>query len=61
MRYKLYLDDCVNVINSNSLNDFIGNKRAIVVTDPPFNIGYHYNKYSDNMKQSEYLNFVGGY
>lgn len=60
MRYKLYLDDCVNVINSNSLNNFIGDKRAIVVTDPPFNIGYHYNKYSDNMKQSEYLNFVGG-
>ena len=22
---------------------------AIIVTDPPFNIGYHYNQYKDNM------------
>jgi hypothetical protein len=38
---------------------------VIVVTDPPFNIGYHYNTYSDNMKEDEYFNmlvkvFAGG-
>lgn len=27
---------------------------VIVVTDPPFNVGYHYNEYKDNISDSEY-------
>jgi len=26
---------------------------AIIVTDPPFNIGYHYNSYNDNLGADE--------
>ena len=28
--------------------------KIIIVTDPPFNIGYHYNTYKDNLNENEY-------
>ena len=31
---------------------------AVVVTDPPFNIGYHYNTYTDKMKEEEYYEML---
>lgn len=31
----------------------------MIVTDPPFNIGYHYNSYKDRMKESEYFEMLG--
>jgi len=31
---------------------------VVVVTDPPFNIGYHYNEYKDSMKDNEYYNML---
>lgn len=30
----------------------------IIVTDPPFNIGYHYNNYKDKIKESDYYNLL---
>jgi len=30
----------------------------IIVTDPPFNVGYHYNDYSDNMGSDEYYQML---
>lgn len=27
-----------------------------IVTDPPFNIGYHYNEYKDNLSEEDYYN-----
>lgn len=30
----------------------------VIVTDPPFNIGYHYKTYKDRMKRDEYLNML---
>ena len=35
-------------------------KNSIIVTDPPFNIGYHYNEYKDRMPEDEYMNMLGG-
>ena len=29
-------------------------KKFVIVTDPPFNVGYHYNTYKDNMEAEEY-------
>ena len=34
-----------------------GHKYAIV-TDPPFNIGYHYNEYTDKMDEDEYYQWL---
>lgn len=34
------------------------NGKFIVVTDPPFNVGYHYNSYEDNLGADEYYNML---
>lgn len=33
-------------------------QKYIVVTDPPFNVGYHYKSYSDNMPEDEYYKWL---
>jgi DNA modification methylase len=33
----------------------IDTSKAILVTDPPFNIGYHYASYADNMSPATYF------
>lgn len=52
---KLINEDCrkVNILN-------LTDKQVIVVTDPPFNIGYHYRSYKDKLKEQEYYALVGG-
>ena len=30
-----------------------------IVTDPPFNVGYHYNEYKDKMDEGEYFEWLG--
>ena len=37
-----------------------GNSDIIIVTDPPFNVGYHYGKYNDRIPQTEYIERVSG-
>jgi site-specific DNA-methyltransferase (adenine-specific) len=45
-------DDYRNQIGS------IDAESTIVVTDPPFNIGYHYDKYNDRMGEEEYYSML---
>lgn len=33
-------------------------EKIIIVTDPPFNIGYHYNEYKDSMNDSDYYSML---
>lgn len=33
-------------------------EKILIVTDPPFNIGYHYNDYKDNMGSDEYYQML---
>jgi len=33
--------------------------KLVIVTDPPFNVGYHYNDYKDNMAQDAYYSMLG--
>lgn len=35
-----------------------GEEKICIVTDPPFNIGYHYKTYKDRMKDSEYYEML---
>ena len=51
---KLYLNDCREIIPK-ILNDI---PNPIIVSDPPFNIGYKYNTYKDRMKEEEYYDFL---
>lgn len=34
-------------------------KKFVIVTDPPFNIGYHYNSYKDSMATDKYYEMLG--
>lgn len=51
---KFYLGDNKNVLN---LLD-IDISKSIFVTDPPFNIGYHYSTYKDKMNNQDYLQWL---
>lgn len=59
----LYNVDCIEYLKSDQfMNDIDvldgGGLKACIVTDPPFNIGYHYNTYKDKMAEDEYLKFM---
>lgn len=49
---KIYNDDCANIA------DEIEKLDVCIVTDPPFNIGYHYDKYKDVLNEKEYYCFL---
>lgn len=55
-KVELYNNDCREVIE-NLKREY---KDLCIVTDPPFNVGYHYNTYRDNLSEKDYLEFVGG-
>lgn len=50
----------MNLIHGDCLGE-IGKIRDdfVIVTDPPFNIGYHYSSYNDNMGADEYYEMLG--
>lgn len=52
MTYKIYNDDSQLILPEILSN--LDNNKVIIVTDPPFNIGYHYNTYKDNLNEDEY-------
>ena len=55
---KLYNMNCLDYLQSEQfVKDVIGGQ-PIIITDPPFNIGYHYRTYKDRMKEQEYLDFL---
>lgn len=51
---QLYNGDCLEVLKNLDV-DF---NKVIFVSDPPFNIGYGYNLYTDNMKDDEYFKML---
>lgn len=53
-KIKLINGDCNTELSKLNI-DF---NKVIIVTDPPFNIGYHYNSYKDKMKESEYYTML---
>lgn len=48
----IYNGDCIDVLNG------IDYSNSIIVTDPPFNMGYHYKSYKDNLKEEEYYEWL---
>lgn len=45
-------------MHSQTFFDMIKGKKVIIVTDPPFNVSYHYNEYKDNMDEDDYYQFL---
>lgn len=52
---NLYCRDCRDVLFS-TISDC---DNPIIVSDPPFNIGYKYDKYKDKMNDDDYYTFMG--
>ena len=50
------------VILGNALEELakisVSKLKFVVVTDPPFNVGYHYNSYRDNMDSEDYYEML---
>lgn len=55
---KLYNADCLSILNSEEFIKLTEKKNVVIVTDPPFNIGYHYNEYKDRMKEGDYFKWL---
>ena len=55
---QLFCGDCLEVMKSDAFHTLIEGRRAVIVTDPPFNIGYHYNEYKDRMKEADYYKWL---
>jgi DNA modification methylase len=51
---KTYNADALEFLQSGELDG----KKFIIVTDPPYNMGYHYNSYDDNLPEDEYFEFL---
>ena len=45
-------NDCEEVLKNLPLEN------CVIVTDPPFNMNYHYNKYKDNLPENEYYTWL---
>lgn len=52
---ELYNCDCIELLCSENIK----NKKICIVTDPPFNMNYHYNTYQDNLPEEEYIEWLG--
>lgn len=42
------------------IDEILKIQNVVVVTDPPFNIGYHYKNYKDDLPENEYLQMLNG-
>jgi DNA modification methylase len=49
---KIILGDCLEELQKIK-------RKFIIVTDPPFNIGYNYNHYKDDLKEDDYYEWLG--
>ena len=54
----LFNANCIDFMQSEKCKEFIKDRKVVIVTDPPFNIGYHYNSYKDNMDEEQYYSFL---
>jgi DNA modification methylase len=53
-----YQDSHVTIINADCRDVMARLPRGLVVTDPPYNIGYHYDGYKDNLTAEEYQELI---
>lgn len=52
-KHRIVLGDCAGVLASLKLPD-----SAVFVSDPPFNVGYHYDTYRDRKPEKEYYSWL---
>lgn len=55
---EIRFGDCIDLIHGGIDRMIYKGLLPVIVTDPPFNIGYHYNKYHDRMPESDYYDWL---
>lgn len=55
---ELFNENCLDLIKSEKFTRGGYKKPIIIVTDSPFNIGYHYKTYKDKLCEEDYLSFL---
>ena len=50
---NIYNCDCLE-----GMSELPTDHKYCIVTDPPFNVGYHYNEYKDNKSEDEYFEWL---
>ena len=55
---KLINANCLDYMKSKEFQELVKTRKVVIVSDPPFNIGYHYSTYKDKMKESEYYEML---
>ncbi len=55
---KIVQGDCTDMLRGGVDEMVYHGLTPVIVTDPPFNIGYHYGKYNDRMPEGEYFNWI---
>ena len=50
--------NCLDYMKSQEFQELTKKRKVVIITDPPFNIGYHYNSYKDKMNNEEYFEML---
>lgn len=52
---------CGDATNKDDVGMLVVEKSALTITDPPYNVGYEYRDYKDNLTATEYREFIRKY
>ena len=55
---RLFNGDCTKVLYGKEFKEAVDGRKVVIVTDPPFNVGYHYSEYKDNLPEDEYYDLL---
>lgn len=55
---KIINMNCLDYMKTQEFQDLVKTRKIVIVSDPPFNIGYHYKGYKDNMKEESYYQML---
>ena len=55
---QLFNENCIDFMQSENFIETLKTKKVCIVTDPPFNVNYHYKNYKDKLKETEYYAFL---
>ena len=55
---QTYNEDCLTILGSEFFRRETQGKKIVIVTDPPYNMNYHYETYKDNLSSDEYYEWL---
>ena len=55
---KIINMNCLDYMKTQEFQELVKKRKVVIITDPPFNIGYHYKNYKDKMKEDAYYQML---